>query len=1557
MSSSYPPQLHLTLPSNTTSFKRSFDQFGFDLESPVGNAEASSSSGSPGSGAGSSGNGRSKRPRSASSLSDGSDSLSSSLTFASGSSETRSSEGSEPVVGPPATSPNRSISSHILGAMPFEAPRLPTPDIQDIEMPDYPLNEVQDETEELDEHSESFVGGSVLPTVESYRSSVERMNEIDSQAYRLVNPRSPITVPRPTTPPPILPPLSLEEDQTPLHQTFLDSHIRSHLSLSNSTSDRPLSATSLRGPQASTPAMSSHTIPLTQGAVPSEASSAAHTSILGSHSEPDLVLESSPTTERDNSSFSDTLDQLLNHGQLSSFSLEFRRPERISSRTSSSVAPSGDRSTFPDHSVPSSASSLPSATSLLRRHGSPNVRVTNRSESPRRHHLSSREQDRDQFPFSSHFTSNREQSSARDDSHIDRTISPLSFSYRFPGSVSLREPLSLSNMRRQPSSASFRSDLDRWFETPSSDTVDRDRFPLDTLRLSSRLTRNPGIRIAADEDHASRAYSSALESDRARRPDDDDDDLDFESTISGLRARLLENRRSVIGIESRLSDSRSQRTPFPSVDSESHNLPGTFRRSRYIEQGLVDPREAAGRYETEDVRPPARWRFSWNDAFDLEEEDNPRTLSESERIYRISRGMGRSSTRSLGNSDRHINSSSIPTRNLPGRRTRPRHSGALSGSTSLFSENAAEMRRRDDRDVVDRLRRASSGGDFNSWELPSDDELDGDSLRSTFGRERPFLRGDSSRPEESSRSPVLPPLSYHNRSLSPPSMPRAMTELLSQSEHSSHSSSRPPINSFSSRRDLPSWYLYPESSSFDLYASSLHTRSDTPYDIRSRETGRNRNSYIPYLHRASDQHAMDSDTNLSRPRDERYMPSNRNPRWSSFDEPRRHSPALFDSQSSTISDIARTITNNEYDLASSLYCPSPSAISNNTVDADMRVISPEETFAPPAMPPSIPPPDLGNNLFDSSDPSDISPPQRFPELSIFQRYPIPLDRTASETDEPSRSLRSPSPISPIEFAYHSPPPTSSIPRNQPEPPGFGRGRIGGIDLQGFAPGPYRNTLQRLVERGRLSDSSNPPSIPPLPFESPASPLRAVSSTAVNYPRERSVQGQTQVPSLRQPTDRRISMPLPSARSSLSARHPLAETTSQRRTSDDLHRHIMNRATFEASLLEGPEMPESGNMSSELRGLDHALHVLRQDGLSEHRSQQLIERYRRQRQRQESFEGNLNAGATSHSPYNGHSLWGFLEDSRATRRDGDRNGPGHRPSPRAYRGINTNTNTTSNNSLTTPDDDMGGFVSLSGFPHRRRPASNSPTRHERTAMQDTRPAPFGRGRAFGSRFSRHRHHVDYEPEFVAFTDLIRRRGSRGNFNFGDFMRDEDFDSSYETLISLETALGEVKPRATPDHVIAGLETAFYKDWATIDSDKRCPICLDDYKLLDQVSKLPECTHWLHKPCLEQWLKGASTCPVCRENVKVQSPPSRSSTRPTRLLNTVFRNPIPGRYPNDPPPDNNVRTGSSNETSTGDRGNENPSISTSNDPALRGRDRFNRSSSNWRSVFRPPPDSGV
>ncbi|KAJ3999107.1 hypothetical protein F5050DRAFT_1072223 [Lentinula boryana] len=136
--------LHLSLPANTTSFKRSFEQFGVDLdESPItgipepgGSSAENRASGSADNGSNRIGNER-KRARSASSLSDGNESLNSSRssTFTA-SSDTSLSEDNEPIAESSGSSSSRLVTgvTPLLGPHP---PRLPTPDIQDIEMPDY----------------------------------------------------------------------------------------------------------------------------------------------------------------------------------------------------------------------------------------------------------------------------------------------------------------------------------------------------------------------------------------------------------------------------------------------------------------------------------------------------------------------------------------------------------------------------------------------------------------------------------------------------------------------------------------------------------------------------------------------------------------------------------------------------------------------------------------------------------------------------------------------------------------------------------------------------------------------------------------------------------------------------------------------------------------------------------------------------------------------------------------------------------------------------------------------------------------------------------------------------------------------------------------------------------------------------------------------------------------------------------------------------------------------------------------------------------------------------
>ena len=43
--------------------------------------------------------------------------------------------------------------------------------------------------------------------------------------------------------------------------------------------------------------------------------------------------------------------------------------------------------------------------------------------------------------------------------------------------------------------------------------------------------------------------------------------------------------------------------------------------------------------------------------------------------------------------------------------------------------------------------------------------------------------------------------------------------------------------------------------------------------------------------------------------------------------------------------------------------------------------------------------------------------------------------------------------------------------------------------------------------------------------------------------------------------------------------------------------------------------------------------------------------------------------------------------------------------------------------------------------------------------------------------------------------------------------------------------------------------------------RCSICLEYYSKKDKISKL-SCGHYFHYKCLKYWLKGNSTCPICR-----------------------------------------------------------------------------------------------
>ncbi|KAK4204081.1 hypothetical protein QBC40DRAFT_2556 [Triangularia verruculosa] len=46
---------------------------------------------------------------------------------------------------------------------------------------------------------------------------------------------------------------------------------------------------------------------------------------------------------------------------------------------------------------------------------------------------------------------------------------------------------------------------------------------------------------------------------------------------------------------------------------------------------------------------------------------------------------------------------------------------------------------------------------------------------------------------------------------------------------------------------------------------------------------------------------------------------------------------------------------------------------------------------------------------------------------------------------------------------------------------------------------------------------------------------------------------------------------------------------------------------------------------------------------------------------------------------------------------------------------------------------------------------------------------------------------------------------------------------------------------------------------------CTICIDEFKLGDEVTVLP-CSHWYHGECVVLWLKEHNTCPICRKPIE-------------------------------------------------------------------------------------------
>jgi hypothetical protein len=393
----------------------------------------------------------------------------------------------------------------------------------------------------------------------------------------------------------------------------------------------------------------------------------------------------------------------------------------------------------------------------------------------------------------------------------------------------------------------------------------------------------------------------------------------------------------------------------------------------------------------------------------------------------------------------------------------------------------------------------------------------------------------------------------------------------------------------------------------------------------------------------------------------------------------------------------------------------------------------------------------------------------------------------------------------------------TVPSTTSEPP---LSRYQGLDPSSFTPGPFRNTVQQLFnERRHIQRRPDPspsvaPTIPPLSFDDndlsntlhqrillhqfrrPTETAQATTSTSTRdtvddrLRRERAIaeeglrREQQQAMNMRRISDRLV------------VARGMNESNRRRETSD-IHRYLTQQARMEASRLEDPETPVSS------RGLSNTIDALRHDDLNTARTQQLIERFHREREGIRTRTEPESTPVTMSTPGTGASS--------------------RRPDGRRFL-----------------RESIMRREAVLGDEDRRSAYFSAVAQHinqeEQRDSEDLGLSQSMRGRR--GRFPRVPGEVMYSLGRHA-----RRVGTIGDYMVSDgkwliernfdlificYQRDEDFDESYEGLLSLSAALGEVKPKSTPASILSELETAQYKDWATSESDKRCPICLDDVR---------------------------------------------------------------------------------------------------------------------------------
>jgi hypothetical protein len=137
---------------------------------------------------------------------------------------------------------------------------------------------------------------------------------------------------------------------------------------------------------------------------------------------------------------------------------------------------------------------------------------------------------------------------------------------------------------------------------------------------------------------------------------------------------------------------------------------------------------------------------------------------------------------------------------------------------------------------------------------------------------------------------------------------------------------------------------------------------------------------------------------------------------------------------------------------------------------------------------------------------------------------------------------------------------------------------------------------------------------------------------------------------------------------------------------------------------------------------------------------------------------------------------------------------------------------------------------------------------------------------------------HQPNFNPLMNFPNQRNQRNLFqnqipNFNPFIpnypqfqhpqqQNNNFNESYEELLNLQERIGNV-PVGIDKETLENI-TSKFKLKKIPEDEKLCSICYDDFKINENVRKLP-CMHLYHSHCIDKWLKNSKKCPLCQKEI--------------------------------------------------------------------------------------------